>query len=193
MDKRYLGELAERGVRVVPTAFVARGEDASLEKLCAERGWSTVVLKPAVSADSWETIRVGPGQYADGQAYLDRHRPLREIMIQPFVKDVESGGEHSLMFFGGDYSHAVRKNSLFQGGRHVGPEGLPADPGRDAVEMARNVLVKAGCPEIPYARVDLARDDQGRPMLLELELFEPTLFFLEKPGSEAFLARILMP
>jgi hypothetical protein len=109
------------------------------------------------------------------------------------VKDVEEGGEHSLMFFGGVYSHAVRKNSLFKGGRHVGPEGRPSDPGPDAVEMARSVLAEAGVPEIPYARVDIARDDGGAPRLLELELFEPTLFFLEKPGSEELLARILMP
>ncbi len=193
MNKRYLDELATRGVLTVPTAFVARGEVASLREMCSARSWETVVLKPSVSADSWETIRVTPAQYDEGQAYLDRHRPDREIMVQPFVKDVEEGGEHSLMLFGGVYSHAVRKNSLFKGGRHVGPEGLPSDPGSDSVEMARSVLAKAGVPEVPYARVDLARDDAGAPLLLELELFEPTLFFLEKPGSEELLARILMP
>lgn len=193
INKRYLHELAGKGVLTVPTAFVARGETASLQKLCSTRGWDTVVLKPSVSADSWETIRVTPAQYGEGQAYLDRHRAEREIMVQPFVNDVEEGGEHSLMFFGGSYSHAVRKNSAFKGGRHVGPEGRPSDPGSDAVEMARSVLAKASVPEIPYARVDLARDESGAPLLLELELFEPTLFFLEEPGSEERLARILMP
>ena len=193
MDKRYMSGLAEKGVPVVPTAFVERGEVASLALICSRRGWTTVVLKPTISADSWETIRVTPAQYGEGQAYLDRHRAEREIMVQPFVNDVEEGGEHSLMFFGGSYSHAVRKNSAFKGGRHVGPEGRPSDPGSDAVEMARNVLAKASVPEIPYARVDLARDESGAPLLLELELFEPTLFFLEEPGSEERLARILMP
>jgi glutathione synthase/RimK-type ligase-like ATP-grasp enzyme len=193
VNKRYLEELAAKGVSTVPTAFVARGEVTNLRELCSSRGWETVVLKPSISADSWETIRVSPDQYAEGQAYLDRHRPDRDIMVQPFVKDVEEGGEHSLMFFGGVYSHAVRKNSLFKGGRHVGPEGRPSDPGSDALKMAESVLAKAGVPQIPYARVDIARDDRGAPLLLELELFEPTLFFLEKPGSEEFLARILMP
>ena len=84
-------------------------------------------------------------------------------MVQPFVRDVEEGGEHSLMFFGGNYSHAVRKNSLFKGGRHVGPEGQPADPGPDAIAMALDVLVKAAVPNIPYARVDIARDRHGAP------------------------------
>ena len=193
IDKRYLLEIAGKGVHTVPTTFVPRGAATSLSDLCAIRGWDTVVLKPSVSADSWETIRVSPFEYQEGQAYLDRHRAEREIMVQPFVKDVEEGGEHSLMFFGGHYSHAVRKNSAFMGGRHVGPEGRPSDPGGDAVGMARSVLAKAGVPQVPYARVDVARDENGSPLLLELELFEPTLFFLEKPGSEARLARILMP
>ena len=191
-NKRYLNELASKGVRVVPTAFVGRGERASLEKLCADRSWTTVVLKPAISADSWETIRVEPARYAVGQAYLDRHREERDVMVQPFIKDVEEGGEQCLMFFGGVYSHAVTKNSLFKGGRHVGPEGRLIEPPHDAVAMATEVLRQASVPDIPYARVDIARDERGEPLLLELELFEPTLFFLEKPGSEEALADVLM-
>jgi O-ureido-D-serine cyclo-ligase len=58
--------------------------------------------------------------------------------------------------------------------------------------MAHDVLVKAGLPTVPYARVDLARDEEGLPVLLELELFEPTLFFREKPGSEQGLVDILL-
>jgi glutathione synthase/RimK-type ligase-like ATP-grasp enzyme len=192
INKRYLLELESKGIPTVPTAFVGRGENADLRALCAERGWETVVLKPSVSADSWETIRVEPEKYDHGQAYLEHHRPDREIMVQPFVKDVEERGEHSLMCFGGVYSHAVRKNSAFLGGRHVGPEGRSSDPGGDAVAMARQALEAAALPQIPYARVDIARDDSGAPLLLELELFEPTLFFLEKPGSEEALAGILM-
>ncbi|MBK5255525.1 MAG: hypothetical protein JJE39_05790 [Vicinamibacteria bacterium] len=192
-NKRYLSELASWGVHVVPTAFIARHEVEVLERLCADRGWTTVVLKPAISADSWETVRVEPERYDFGQAYLERHRPDREIMVQPFVKDVDAGGEQCLIFLGGRYSHAVTKNSAFKGGRHVGPEGRLVEPVSDAIEMAHDVLVRARVSDIPYARVDIARDDSGRPMLLELELFEPTLFFREQPGSEARLAEILMP
>lgn len=192
-DKRYLSGFPAQGIHCVPTMFVGRSESANLSELCARRGWTTVVLKPSVSADSWETIRVEPERYAEGQAYLERHRPHRTIMVQPFVKDVEEGGEQSLMFFGGRYSHAIMKNSAFKGGRHVGPEGRLIEPRPDAIAMARDVLVRASVREIAYARVDIARDDSDRPMLLELELFEPTLFFREKPGSEEALASILLP
>lgn len=191
-SKRYLETLAAKGVHTVPTAFIKRHQEETLERLCHERGWKTVVLKPAISADSWETVRVNPERYPFGQAYLERHRPYREILVQPFVEDVDEGGEQCLVFFGGSYSHAVTKNSAFKGGRHVGPEGLWITPERDAIEMAEKVLALAGLPDLPYARVDIARDDAGRPMLLELEVFEPTLFFLEQPGSEEALAAILM-
>jgi glutathione synthase/RimK-type ligase-like ATP-grasp enzyme len=191
-NKRYMNELVARGVHAVPTAFIGRNESASLEALCADRRWSTVVLKPAVSADSWETIRVEPARYAEGQAFLERHRPERDIMIQPFIKDVEDGGEQCLVCFGGHFSHAVTKNSAFKGGRHVGPEGRLVQPEPDTIDMAHDVLRRAGVADLPYARVDLARDDGGRPMLLELELFEPTLFFREKPGSEERFADVLL-
>ena len=191
MDKRYLTEFPDRGIHTTPTAFLARGEAAVLTDLCADRNWGTVVLKPAVSADSWETVRIEPERYDEGQAYLDRHLPHRDLLVQPFIPDVEEGGEQCLIFFGGVYSHAVRKNSAFKGGRHVGPEGLLISPEEDAISMAHNVLAKAEVKSLPYARVDIARDDRGQPMLLELELFEPTLFFREKPGSEGLLADLL--
>ena len=113
-NKKYMSDLVAKGVHAVPTAFIARNEDARLESLCDERGWTTVVLKPAVSADSWETIRIEPERYADGQAYLDRHRPDRDVLVQPFVKDVEIGEEQCLVCFAGRFSHAVKKNSAFK-------------------------------------------------------------------------------
>jgi glutathione synthase/RimK-type ligase-like ATP-grasp enzyme len=193
VSKRYMSELSAKGIHAVPTAFIARNEQARLEELCLARGWSTVVLKPAISADSWETIRVDPASYGVGQEYLERHRPERDIMVQPFVKDVDEGGEQCLIFFGGRYSHTVMKNSAFKGGRHVGPEGRLVEPRPDAIEMAGDVLVRAGVATIPMARVDIARDETDAPILLELELFEPTLFFKEKPGCEESLAALLVP
>jgi len=190
--KSYLRDLADRGVPTVPTAFVARNEVQELDHLTRERGWETVVLKPAISADSWETVRIERTHYAEGQAYLERHRPHRDVMVQPFIEDVDRGGEQCLIFFGGRYSHAVTKNSAFKGGRHVGPEGRKVEPRADAIRMAEEVLRLAEIPSLPYARVDVARDQDGRPILLELELFEPTLFFQEHPGSEEPLAEILM-
>jgi hypothetical protein len=45
---------------------------------------------------------------------------------------------------------------------------------------------------ILYGRVDIARDPAGRPVLMELELTEPSLFFRTAPGAaERFVEGLL--
>lgn len=193
LDKRYLVELARRGAPVVPTVLVEAGERLDLAALLAARGWRRAIVKPAVSADSWETHAVDDASLADGQRHLDRLLAERAMLVQPFLAAVESRGERSLVFLDGVFSHAIRKNALTQGGRWAGlPEGVPlvADP--DERQAAERILALA-CPEPPlYARVDLLRDEEGMPCLLELELVEPTLFFTTSPGSaERFAAALL--
>jgi hypothetical protein len=78
----------------------------------------------------------------------------------------------------------VRRNALTQGGRWAGlPEGTPVEADADEREAAARVL--AACPfrDLLYARVDLVRDGSGRPLLLELELVEPTLFVADSPAG----------
>lgn len=192
-DKRYLVELAAAGAPVVDTVLLERGGRADLAALLAERGWSAVVLKPAVSADSWEALSVGPGELAAGQAHLDRLLPERAMLVQPFLASVEDYGERCLVAIEGELSHAVRKNALTRGGRWAGlPEGTPVAIAPEERAAAESILAAAGRIagfERPlYARVDLVRDDGGRPRLLELELAEPTLFV---STSEAGLVRLV--
>lgn len=181
LDKRYLLELAAAGRPVIPTVHLERGAEVDLGALLASRGWSRAVVKPAVSADSWETIALGPDEAPRGQEHLDRLLPERAMLVQPFLDSVETTGERCLVFLEGEFSHAVRKNALTQGGRWAGlPEGTAATAAPDELAAAREILDTAcrlgGFPPPLYARVDLARDAAGRPLLLELELSEPTLF-----------------
>jgi glutathione synthase/RimK-type ligase-like ATP-grasp enzyme len=186
--KFYLRELAAKGAPVVPTAFLERGRRADLGAILALRAWPTVVVKPAVSADSWGTIRATAETLAAGQAHLDALLSERDVMVQPFLSSVEESGERCLVFIDGQLSHAVRKRSLFLGGRHVGPEGEPVPIAPDEAQAAENVLRLAGHPPLLYARVDLARDMSGQPLLMELELVEPTLFLKDHPAACARLA-----
>jgi glutathione synthase/RimK-type ligase-like ATP-grasp enzyme len=181
--KFYLRELAAKGVPVVPTAFFERGTRPDLGHELTARGWSTVVVKPAVSADSWGTIRVSADEIAPGQAHLDQLLRSRDVMVQPFLPSVEESGERCLVFIDGRLSHAVRKRSLFLGGRHVGPEGEPVPIAPDEARVAEHVLRVSGLPPLLYARVDLARDAAGAPLLMELELVEPTLFLKDHPEA----------
>lgn len=195
-DKRYLVELARTGAPVVDTLLLERGERADLAALLAGRGWTSAVLKPAVSADSWEALWVGPGEVDRGQAHLDRLLPDRAMLVQPFLASVEEYGERCLVAIDGELSHAVRKNALTRGGRWAGlPEGTPVEIAPDERTAAVEVLAAAGrladFERTLYARIDLVRDDAGRPRLLELELAEPTLFVsTSAPGLERLVAAI---
>jgi glutathione synthase/RimK-type ligase-like ATP-grasp enzyme len=189
--KGYLAELAARGAPVVPTVLVKAGQPCDLSQLLAERGWERAVVKPAISADSFATLRVEAQEPGPGAAHLAQYGVERDMMIQPFLESVETTGERCLVFIGGELTHAVRKNSLFRGGRHVGPEGIAVPPEPDEIAAARRVLAVAGCEDLLYARADLARDAQGAPILLELELVEPTLFLLESASGADKLATAL--
>jgi hypothetical protein len=191
MHKGYLAELAARGAPVVPTVLLPAGAPCDLARLLAERGWERAVVKPAVSADSFATIRVEAGAPGPGILHLAEHGAARDMLVQPFLESVEAAGERCLVFIGGELSHAVRKNSLFRGGRHAGPEGVAVAPEPDEAAAARRVLALAGFPDLLYARVDLARDAAGAPLLMELELIEPTLFLLEAEGAAEKLAAAL--
>src|SRR5688572_8121220 len=155
--KGYLMEMAEAGVPVIPTHIVTTGETADLGALLRERGWARAVVKPAVGADGFGTIRVDAADPAEGQRHLEAMTASVDVMVQPYFASVEEPGERCLVFIGGELSHAVRKRSLFLGGRHVGPEGIAVAPAEDECHVAVTALFAAGAEQALYARVYLAR------------------------------------
>ncbi|ATB35704.1 ATP-grasp domain-containing protein [Cystobacter fuscus] len=188
--KGYLRELESRGVPIVPTAWLARGSTPDVEALLAERGWSDAVVKPAVSAGSRDTLRVrGPAELPAVRELVARVLPHKDMMVQPYISSVEGHGERSLLFFGGEYTHAILR-----------PAALSARPGYDPTlaesltsseeerAFARKVLAATGF-ELLYARVDMARDERGALRLMELEVTEPNLF-LHQGGPGAVRALV---
>lgn len=200
-DKHYLGALAAQGLAVVPSRFVEPGEDAAgkLAAFLAEFAQPEFVVKPAVGAGSRDAQRYGREQVAAATAHVQRLVDAqRSVLMQPYLDAVDRDGETALMFFDGEFSHAIRKAPLLfrdQGPTSAlfAPEKItPRKPGEDELALARAVL--AALPEGPlaYARVDLIRDADGSPRLLELELTEPSLFFLYADGSAARFAASLL-
>jgi hypothetical protein len=110
-----------------------------------------------------------------------------DVMIQPFLSSVDEYGERALVFIGGKYSHTVRKSSFqkLAPSGHAGESSVPSDP--EEVALAEKVI--GYLKESPlYARVDLVRDFEGKPKVLELELVEPSLFFCYAPAAPAMFA-----
>lgn len=187
--KFYLRDLEARGVPILPTLFVARGESLDLGRAMADRGWQAVVCKPAVSADSHGAFRVERGEAAQRQPDLDDFLTRRDMLVQRYLPTVVEPGERCHVVIDGHHSHAVRKRSLWLGGRHAGPEGVAVAIAADEREVVARALAALPFVEPPlYARVDLLRDEAGTPRIMELELVEPSLFFAEGQGSAARLA-----
>ncbi len=137
-----------------------------------------MVIKPAVGAGSLGTRVFEPGD-PDALAHLGTLTATGAALVQPYVRSVDGYGERSLVWIDGALSHAIRKSPRFAGDveRIDGPFPI-ADDERDLAEAAL-----APFRDLLYGRVDLARDDAGQPMVMELELVEPSLFFARQPGS----------
>jgi len=174
--KFYLNDLASRGIAILPTLFLPAGSRLDLASFLDTQGWEAAVLKPAVSADAFATLRASRSDPAAGAAHLATHLPERDMLVQRYSPRVVEPGEHCLVFLDGEFSHAVRKRSLFMGGRHAGPEGMRVEADRDEIATAERILSSTGFPAPLYARIDLLRDESGVPCLLELEMVEPSLF-----------------
>lgn len=88
-DKRYLLELAARGVPVVPTRVVEPGGVCDAADFDGPHG---VVVKPAVSSGARDTARYEPGRRADAERHarmlLDQGRTA---IVQPYLPLVEEG------------------------------------------------------------------------------------------------------
>jgi glutathione synthase/RimK-type ligase-like ATP-grasp enzyme len=179
--KQYLLELEARGLPVVPTKLVRRGEDAAAVLAGAFDAWGAIVVKPAVSAGSFGTIRANAGERAVAAAHLDAFLPERDMLIQRFEPAVNDHGERSLIWIDGAFSHAIRKNPRFVG-QEESVSNLAMPIASDERTLAERVLAVVPQPLL-YARIDLVRDADGQPQVMEVELIEPSLFFAQHPGS----------
>ncbi len=185
--KTYLADLEGRGVPIVPTVWLTAGSEASLPELMSGQGWEQAVVKPTVSASAHETWRVRPGEAGKAQARFDRLLAERDVMVQPYLPSVEDPGERSLMFVEGQHTHTVRRVTPLDLDKGEETSARPVEADQDEVALAYKVLHAAGRQAV-YARVDLARDEEGTPRLMELELIEPSLFLGHAPPAARMLA-----
>jgi glutathione synthase/RimK-type ligase-like ATP-grasp enzyme len=177
MNKRYLTSLAERGVHVVPTAYLPAAEGVVLHEVLNRCGWGKVVIKPAVSASACGTWRTSSATAEADQTRFAEQIQGEDVLIQPYLPEVASHGEWSLVFFDGRYSHAILKRPAagdFRVQLEFGGISTPAEASPSLIEQAQLVLAAAG-DRLLYARVD-GVERAGRFLLMELEINEPYLF-----------------
>lgn len=192
-DKRYLLDLERHGISIIPTR-VAQG--AFLPAALSQMADRDVVIKPTVSGGAWHTVRGKPGT-ADFEQALAKLPPQLDYLVQPFIPEVASHGEWSLMYFGSTYSHAVLKRPTAGDyrvqERHGGSmaQATPDEAIIDAGSKTLAAVAALGHQEPVYARVDGVVVN-GRLQLMELEVIEPSLFLAERPDAAEQFARLLL-
>ena len=187
--KSYLLDLESAGVPVVPSLLLRRGSVLRLDDIREERGWRDVVVKPAVSAASWRTMRVTAEHAAEGARHLETLVSERDALVQLYLPSVEDHGERALIWIDGALTHAVRKSPRFEGeDEAVSTVAVPISSAE--ADLARRALDAAPGPLL-YARIDIAPGPSGAPVVMELELVEPSLFFPQSPAAlERFVAAL---
>jgi len=191
-DKIYLRQLQAAGVPIIETRWdIAPGDD-----LGDHEEW---VVKPTVSGGSRDTARwTSPD---DVYAHAGELAAAgRTSMTQPYISSVDDEGETAMLFLGGEFSHAIRKAPILARGEGVrqdrdgrGENPMVREPSEAQHRVARQALaatdeILGGAAGLMYARVDLVTAADGSPMIIELELTEPSLFL---PWAEDGAGRLV--
>jgi glutathione synthase/RimK-type ligase-like ATP-grasp enzyme len=193
LSKRYLLELAQVGVPTVPTAVLEDATGSGLRRLMAARGWPAAVLKPMLSASAHDTHLVSEGNPGEAVAALEAGAIRRPVLIQPFVEEIRTRGEWSLIFIDAELTHAVLKRPA-AGEFRVQPRfggtvqaGTPPAGVRAAAQAALAALPLAPL----YARID-GVEAAGGCLVMEVEVNEPGLFFPHAPAAAGRFAEALL-
>lgn len=185
IHKGYLLELARQNIPIPDTILIKTAKDIetlpAIQKLFSNH--KKIVLKPTVSVGE-----------EDNKFIIENKSDLREkaimpemrypLLLQEYIQEIENG-EYSAVYLDGIFSHCVIKTPS--------PGDFRVDPtyGGSSTLVVRedrfsefetsviNVL-----PQMPaYARVDYIVRASGHPVLMEVELIEPVLYFRYAPQA----------
>lgn len=192
IDKVYLKHLANAGVDILPTLWC---DQTNLQAIGAElqaRGWHDIVVKPAIAAGAFRTIKTHVSRWNDDQMFVQQILNESEVLIQPYDREIETSGEWSFLFFGDTFSHAVLKKPKAGDFRvqfiHGGDHRLTEAPAK-LLDAARRIHELSSEPLL-YSRIDgIWRDE--RFILMEWEKLEPFLFLEEYPPAAQLFAKTL--
>lgn len=194
-DKRYLGELMTAGIPVVSTRFVATPDASTVRDVLDEVG-NDIVVKPSISAGSYDTVRYRDASLALGDVVAHVSRILEAgavSMIQPYESGIDERGETGMVWLNGTLSHSFRKGAILAeqpdmgNGLYAAEDIASRTATKEEVALGERIMAflssRFGAPPL-YARVDVIPDADGKPQLMELELVEPSFFLAYAPGAD---------
>ena len=183
LQKTYLKDLEDSGISIAPTVWIDR--DIDLKNAMTDRGWTRGFLKPVIGACAVDTKRFTLGETGTVQVWLNELITKGErMMLQPYLETVETDGEYSAIYFGRRLSHCVQKVPV-PGDYRVQDDYGASDHGIDPAEYPEMMQVAETALQYLHARfsnvlvtrMDFLRMNDGRFVINEVEMIEPSLFF----------------
>lgn len=193
LDKHYLLDLQKLDLPIVESVFVSKKTQLNLETISKSKNWKDIVIKPTISGAARHTYHLKNDEI---KKFQDKWLSLtnnEDFMVQEFQKNILSSGEIAVMIFGGEYSHSVLKKAKkgdFRVQDDFGGSVEKINPSLEIIELAEKTVKSLKTMPI-YARVDIIFDNGSNPVISELELIEPELWFRFKEESAYKLAEIV--
>lgn len=191
LKKTYLRDLERRGAGIVPSLWCDDFDAAEAARWFEVMKIDTLVIKPVVGANAIDAYVLRDPLDARLVAHLARTFSNRPFFVQPFAHNIQSEGEYSLFFFGGQYSHAILKSPKpgdFRVQEEHGAEIRSIQAPVDLINTGQHALSLVE-PQPVYARCDFVRGNSGTYWLMELELIEPSLYLrMDDRAAERFAA-----
>jgi glutathione synthase/RimK-type ligase-like ATP-grasp enzyme len=190
IDKIYLRDFAAAGIAIPRTVWLERPDANGIDQALAAEGWPRAVLKPRIAATAYGTFLLAPGDHLSE----DDLAPARAsgALLQEFVPEILDRGEVSLVYEGRTLGHAVIKHAKagdFRVQQDFGGRVEPTIPSPELAAFGDRVMSHVN-PACLYARVDVVETGRG-PLLMELELIEPELYFLVVDGAADRFAQLI--
>lgn len=195
LHKFYLKDIAQQGFPVIPTYFLAKKQFQSLESLFTHFQTEMLIIKPAISAGAFHTYKIPLIEKVNFEYKIRELNQQYDLLVQPFLPEIQAQGEWSLLFFNGKYSHAVLKmpqSGDFRVQEEHGGATKFYNPPPETLQLTQSI-VNTYTPDLLFTRVD-GVEIQGRFHLMELELIEPELFLnsdeLVRKFAEAIMLKL---
>jgi glutathione synthase/RimK-type ligase-like ATP-grasp enzyme len=192
IDKRYLLELKDKGISIIPTALIEQGQKHDLPSILEQNDWQEVIIKPTIGASAYQIFKAEKENVSSLQLKMDEMLIKSAVLVQPFMPQVQTEGEYSFIFIGGRYSHTVLKRPQsheFRVNSKFGGIWSLHQPSIKLIQQAENIYNTVRSPLL-YARVDCFNVN-GQLVLVELELNEPFLFLQWYPQSAVQFAQAI--
>ena len=171
--KFYLKDIESNGFSIIPTFFLDKN---TVIPPSLSTDFDKMVLKPAISAGSYQTV-VLTKEGLSSKNILSKIDD-GEWLLQPFLPEIQSEGEISIIFFGDEFSHAIIKKPVggdFRVQKQFGGQYVPYSPSKQLLDELKPVFKVLG-DRFLFGRIDGVILN-GVFHIMEVEMLEPDLYF----------------